>query len=271
MSEDPELDPNVATYYGQGREAARLETISRLEFLRTQELLGRFLPPPPASILDVGGGPGAYARLLQDQGYAVHLLDPLSLHVAQARAAGVAHAQVGDARRLPFEDGSADGVLLLGPLYHLVVREDRLRALREAARTLRPGGRVLVAGITRFASTLDGLSRAFLTEPAFEQIVERDLSEGVHLNPTGRQGWFTTAYFHRPDELRGELTNAGLVVEAVVAIEGPGWLAGDSWLEDERRRDVLLRAIGRVEAEPSLLGASLHFMAVGARPVRTPV
>lgn len=257
------LDSHLVSYYNQGREAERLSSVSRLEYVRTMELLDRFLPPAPATVLDIGGGAGAYALPLQEKGYQVRLLDAMDIHVAQAREAGVAHAQVGDARDLPFEDSIADVVLMLGPLYHLTARDDRVQSLREAARVLRNGGRILAAAISRFASTLDGLARAFLVEPGFERIVEGDLAEGIHLNPTERRGWFTTAYFHRPDELADELAAAAFTVEAVLAIEGPGSLvAADEWLDEQERREVLLRAIRRVEAEPSLLGASLHLMAV---------
>jgi len=52
----------------------------------------------------------------------------------------LASAEVGDARHLPHGDATADAVLLLAPLYHLVEREDRLACLREIQRVLRPGG-----------------------------------------------------------------------------------------------------------------------------------
>src|SRR4029077_7044821 len=152
---------------------------------------------------------------------------------------------LGDARELPFPDASADAGLLLGPLYPLTEADARVRALAEAARVLRPGGRVIVAAIPRFASTLDGLVRGFVAEPEFAEIVERDVASGVHLNPARRQGWFTTAYFHRPDELRDELEGAAFAVDAVVAVEGPGWLVDDSWLEDDLRRGATVRAVLR--------------------------
>jgi SAM-dependent methyltransferase len=94
---------------------------------------------------------------------------------------------------------------MLGPLYHLTVRDNRLTALQKAGRVLRPGGLVFAAAISRFASTFDGLRAGFLADPEFEQIVERDIASGLHTNPRGRSGWFTTAYFHRPDEFAAEL------------------------------------------------------------------
>ena len=108
-------------------------------------------------------------------------------------------------------------MLLLGPLYHLTSRFERVRALREAFRVLRRGGVVVAAAISRFASTYDGLFSGHLEEPEFEAIVERDVEEGQHRNPSGRPEWFTTAYFHLPDELRAECHRAGFVVEALVA------------------------------------------------------
>jgi len=89
------------------------------------ELLGRLLPPPPARLLDVGGGPGTYAAPLARRGNRVHLVDPVELHVEQARQAAGSDlasaftAVAGDARGLSEPDQSQDAVLLFGPLYHL--------------------------------------------------------------------------------------------------------------------------------------------------------
>jgi ubiquinone/menaquinone biosynthesis C-methylase UbiE len=99
---------------------------------------------------------------------------------------------------LPANDARAGAVLLLGPLYHLPQAADRDRALREAQRVLRPGGVALAAAISYFAPTIDGIRNAKLDEPGFEAIVEHDLRAGLHRNPDGRPGWFTTAFFHRP-------------------------------------------------------------------------
>jgi SAM-dependent methyltransferase len=268
----------IAAYYERGEEQGRLGDWGRLEFLRTRELLTRFLPAPPAAVLDVGGAAGAYALPLAAQGYEVHLVDPVALHVEQARAASAAQpeaplasAVVGDARALPVDDDRADVVLLLGPLYHLTDASDRSRALQEVRRALRPGGLLAAAAITRFASTFDGVARGFLLEPGFEPIVERDLADGQHRNPDGHPAWFTTAYFHRPDELEREVAAAGFDITALVAVEGAVGAAAearalDAWLDEPGRREVLLRAIRRVEAEPSLLGASPHVLAFATRP-----
>lgn len=274
MADNP-LPGEALQHYEAYEEAHRLfQGSGRLELARTQELIGRYLPPPPGVILDVGGGPGAYALWLAGLGYAVHLIDAVPRHVEQARQAAAAQpdhplasAAVGDARRLDQADNSADAVLLLGPLYHLTERADRLRAWREAGRVLRPGGWVFAAAISRFASALDGLTDGSLDDPAFARIVEQDLTDGQHRNPTGNPAYFTTTFFHHPTELRAELEEAGLRHAATFGVEGPGWLLPDlaaRW-QDPARRERLLALLRRIEQEPSLLGVSAHLLAVGRR------
>lgn len=243
-----------------------------LELVRTQEIIRRHLPRGPLRILDVGGAEGVHAAWLADDGHHVHVIDPMANHVAQARQLASPQrqvtAEIGDARALPAASGSADAVLLLGPLYHLTEPDDRLRALEEARRVLQPGGLAFVAGISRFASLIDGLSREFLFEPAFRRVVEQDLRDGQHRNPERRPHWFTTAYFHHPDELRQEAAAVDLTVVELVGIEGPaGWLRHlfDRW-DDPAARETILFAARAIESEPSVLGASGHLLMVCREP-----
>jgi ubiquinone/menaquinone biosynthesis C-methylase UbiE len=264
----------IAAYYARGLERDRLAGgAGALELARTQVLLERYLPAPPAIVADVGGGPGRYAVWLAERGYHVHLMDPVPLHVEQARAAArgrpvtLASAETGDARALKLADASVDAVLLLGPLYHLRERAERLQALAEARRVCRRGGVIIAAAISRFASTLDGLRGGYLEDPAFAAVADGDRRDGRHRNPTGDPAYFTTAYFHRPEDLTAELSAAGLAHEATLAVEGAGWLLADlnARLADERRRAVLLAALAALEAEPTLLGVSAHLLAVARR------
>jgi len=277
MKPQPEglFPPEMVAFYERDQEASRLfHGLGRLEFARTTELLSRFLPAPPAVVCDVGGGPGVYACRLAGQGYEVHLVDAMPLHVEQARVAAelqpgypLASCSVGDARALDVASASADAVLLLGPLYHLIERADRLAALEEAHRILKPGGVLLAAGITRYASALDGLRLETLADPDFVAIVERDLVDGQHRNPYDDRPYFTTAFFHRPDELASEVEDARFRGCRLLNIEGPGWLMPDfdaRW-QDPERREILLRVARYLEEVPSLLGIGSHLMAVARR------
>lgn len=268
------IDPAIQAYYDRAPEESRLETgVSQLEEARTRELILRHVPPPPASILDVGGAAGVYAFWLASQGYQVRLIDasPRLVELARARNEREDHrlsaCDVGDARSLPVDDQSVDGVLLLGPLYHLIDAGDRQRALSEARRVLRPGGVLLGAGISRWASVLDGLSHDVLDNNEFAAIVDKDLSDGIHRNPTDRLEFFTTAYLHRPDELRDEVHTAGFEIDGFFGVEGPGWIFPDfidRW-RDERRRAMLLGIARKLESEPMVIGCSAHLIVVGRK------
>ena len=275
-AEKPDLDAAVARYYAQAPEEERLRYgAAILEEARTRELINRHAPDPPAVVLDVGGGAGAYAFWLADLGYRVHLVDaaPRLIEEAQRRAEGrqpppLASATVGDARALEFPDGSADITLLLGPLYHLTDPADRAKALAEAKRVLKPGGWLFAAVISRWASLLDGLVRDLFQDPRFVAIATRDLHDGQHRNPTDRLDYFTTAYFHRPAEAVEEVRAAGFPDPRIFGIEGPGWLLSDAdkRMEDPRRRADLLMAASVTEREPSLSGISAHLLVVAQKP-----
>jgi SAM-dependent methyltransferase len=231
------FDPVIADYYDRAPEEARLQQGPfQLEEARTRELISRLAPPAPATVLDVGGAAGAYA--------------------------------VGDARALEQAADTADIVLLLGPLYHLTKPLDRAQALSETARVLKPGGWLFAAAISRFASALDGIARDLLHDPRFAQIVEQDLRDGQHRNPTGRMDYFTTAYFHRPDELADEVAAAGLRLEGVYGVEGPGWILPDvaERMGNRDRRAALLHVARLLETEPAVLGTRAHLLAIAQRP-----
>ncbi|MFJ3220594.1 class I SAM-dependent methyltransferase [Kitasatospora sp. NPDC086801] len=276
---DPHLDPAVLDFYQLGQEQQRLADPRRsIEYLRTMDILERHLPPAPARILDIGGGPGRYALALAATSYDVTLLDAVPLHVQQAtdtsRTADrpLAAATVGDARALPEPDASFDAVLLLGPLYHLPDAGDRHRAWTEAARVLRPGGVAVAAGASRYYTAWEMLAAGKLDLPGALDTATGHLRTGRHDNPGRDPRLWTTAYFHDPHELAAEAAAARLGVRALLPVEGPAKLIPGigGMLQDPARREEILYLLRLLEGRPSVLGTSEHVLvaAVAAREGR---
>ncbi|ADR35618.1 Methyltransferase type 11 [Oceanithermus profundus DSM 14977] len=274
MAHEPENDAfetrSVQAFYDANAEAewARLER-HRTEFAVTLRALEDHLPPPPAAVLDVGGGPGRYAIELSRRGHRVTLVDlaAANLELARRKAEeagvgleGVVQANALDLSRLP--DAAYDAVLLMGPLYHLLTETARRRAVLEARRRLRPGGVIFAAFITRFAPLRDLAAR----EPGglLEQrdYVERLWRTGVHDSGEG----FTAAYFAHPDEIAPFMEAQGFATLGLVGCEGVvagheekvNALTGEAWA---RWVDLNYR-LGR---DPALLGASDHLLYIGRK------
>ncbi|MDJ1644868.1 class I SAM-dependent methyltransferase [Streptomyces pakalii] len=264
-----ELAPSVMRFYGETvNEDSRLRSSAdgRMELVRTQELLRRFLPPAPARVLDVGGGTGIHAEWLVKDGYDVALVDPVPRHVEAASA--VCSAVVGDARDLPEPDDAFDVVQLLGPLYHLPDAADRRRALAEASRVAKPGGLVAAAAINRYASLFEHVTYAHLHTERIHNSVSRILETAVY---DGSRG-FTLSYFHRAEELVSELVASGLENVQVFGIEGPAWSlvkAAEQQPGEGPTGELIASAMDAArmaEPYPELLAASSHLLAVGTVP-----
>lgn len=273
MTEAPRPPDDVLAYYALGGERTRLDTgAGVLELARTQELLARWLPAG-ACIADVGGADGRYAEWLVDRGYSVELVEPVETHLLQARARAGSPprfgVRAGDARRLPLDESSFDAVLLLGPLYHLPSRADRLAALSEAARVSRRGGLVVAAAISRFAPVLDAVSRGNLLDENLLRNVVRETAAGRRVEPSSRTAPFPDACFHRPEELAGEISEAGLELVAVTGVQGPGWLrlAADPASAEPALVERLAALARELEHEPQAAILSAHLLALARRPL----
>ena len=269
---DVPSDAALHAYYARGEERERLaQSRGVVEFERTKELVLRRLPGPPSVVADIGGGPGRYSLWLAGRGHRVEHRDLVPLHVEQLRAEagpgpGIRTA-VGDARDLDLGDAAVDAVLLLGPLYHLRWRADRVRALREARRVVRPGGPVFVAAISRWAPRLDGVLtlRLYESRPQLRELIDE----------VERTGWAPplvpdsfSAYCHRPGQLRAELRAAGLEVVDLVSVEGLAFTLDDldQRMLDPLAREVVLETARVLERVPELLGIGPHLLATAIRP-----
>lgn len=272
----------VQVHGSEGRELLPLERgIGKLEIARMKEILERAIGGQAARIVyDVGGVTRAYALWLAGQGHEVHLFDPGPGELSLARldrlpaSRSVALIERAASDRLPRQANTADIVLLLGPLIHLMERHERQAVIREAARVLKPGGLLVASAVSRYGSMLCGLSArehdsGLLGEDEFMNMIERELGgeEDVLYDIPSRLP--ACASFYLPDELAEELERtASLLCDKLLAVEGPVWMLPtfeDKWA-DEESRHRLLRIVRQLEEERSIMGVSPHIVAICIKP-----
>lgn len=138
---------NIEKHYNKHPEDLRLlRRHGKVEFATTMHHLHRFLQPG-VQVLDIGAGTGRYTSALMAEGYQVKAVELVRRNIdVFLKREPKADVQQGDARNMPFiPTHSADVTLLLGPLYHLIGFDEKLKALNEARRVTRPGGLIFVA------------------------------------------------------------------------------------------------------------------------------
>jgi len=265
---------NIKAFYNStGVETDRLDQhVFQLEKIRSQQIIREYLKPG-MTIADIGGATGSYSFWLHDMGQDVHLLDVAEYHIETAikiskeKNKPLGSILLGDARSLPYPDNQFDLILLFGPLYHLQQKTDRIGAITEARRVLKPNGVLLAATISRYASLLDGFWQNYIDDAGFEKIIEQDLTHGNHFNTTGNPFYFTEAHFHSLVEIEEEFTLTGFPNFTIRAIEGFGWLVPgfmNRW-NDDVWREKLLRYIQQTESDPVMIGISAHVMTVAKK------
>lgn len=138
---------NIERHYNKHPEDLRLQRRHGIvEFETTMHHLRRYLKPEH-KVLDIGAGTGRYASALMAEGYSVKAVELVKHNIdVFLKREPSADVVQGDARNMPFiESDYADITLLLGPLYHLIGDEEKLKALEEAKRVTKPEGLVFVA------------------------------------------------------------------------------------------------------------------------------
>jgi S-adenosylmethionine-dependent methyltransferase len=250
------------------QEWVRLER-HRTEFAVTIKAMASFLPDPPSSILDIGAGPGRYAIELARKGYSVTLLDvsKASLEMAKQKAEeeGVSLKDFVYGNALSSSKCVSeifDAVLLMGPLYHLLLEQERVRAIQEAMEILKPGGRLFSSFITRFAPFREAASSVPSWFLENRDYALRMLETGLHEAPEK----FAKAYFTHPDEVVPMMENCGLKTLLLLGCEGivAGHEEKVSTLQSEDW-DHWVDLNYRLGQEPSLYGASDHLFYVGEK------
>lgn len=139
-------------YYNHYDEEGRLlSQHGRVEYLTTQKYIRETLAGDrQKTVLEIGAGTGRYSVALAREGYSVTAVELIehNLDILRSKLTGAEQltAVQGNALELSaFADSSFDLTLLLGPMYHLYTREEKVRALTEAVRVTKPCGILMVS------------------------------------------------------------------------------------------------------------------------------
>lgn len=138
---------NIEKHYNKHPEDLRLQRRHGIvEFETTMHHIQRLLPSG-MHLLDIGAGTGRYTSALMKKGYKMKAVELVRRNIEVfLKREPTADVIQGDARNMPFiPSSSSDATLLLGPLYHLIGEEEKLKALNEAKRVTKPGGLIFVA------------------------------------------------------------------------------------------------------------------------------
>jgi len=212
-------------YRDAHKEWERLDLpMCRIEFASTLGLIDTYFTHGQ-SVADIGGGPGRYMIELLKRGCHVTLIDLSAENVALAetKAAELGLRAddylVGDARDLSALNGrNFDGILALGPLYHLTEKLERITFLEAARSLLHPGGILIAAYLNAW-----GIARSLLSDApdwfADRRNVELLLTGASFVGAHACSG-FTECHWSTPDDARKEIEDAGFIVMEEVGAEG---------------------------------------------------
>ena len=176
-------------HYNKFNEEKRLDSRhGQVEYITSMKYIHKYLDKlkeesgrdeKSIKILDIGAGTGRYSVPLADEGYDVSAVELVKHNLGLLKAKNsTVKAYQGNALKLKrFSDGEFDMALLFGPMYHLFSHEDKLKALMEAKRVVRPGGIILVAYLMNEYSVI---TYAFKEHHIMECLDEGRLTEDYH-------------------------------------------------------------------------------------------
>ncbi len=280
----------VKHYYSHFDEKNRLrnDNSGKLEYLMTMQILEKYLPAVDAgkevgadagagkvvSILDLGGGAGVYSFPLAKTGYQVTLADLsedlLALAKKQKEEDGVDnliscdYVNATDLRQ--YKDGQFDVVLLFGPLYHLLEKDERQKCVAEVHRVLKPHGKVFTSFIPHLSGSIALVSR-FCWSP--EQVSVESLKEAFNsgkFNNLSDHG-FQEGYYPKSEEIEKLFAQNGFEKIILRSIRGFGYEKEDMIFKFKNKNAFkdILNLISQTAEDKSIIETCGHAMYVGEK------
>lgn len=263
----------IRDYYNENskNEWLRLnDPYSRLEFFSTMYMIKEYFPSE-GKILDIGSGPGRYSIELLKRGYNVTLMDlsDKSIDMAKKNIESLGleadNYICGDALYLDFlEDNSFDGILLMGPMYHIHSKEERLKVLNQCKRVLRPGGIILITYINSLGVLKVGLSDFPQEFKEIDKIYDLFDEKSFSADES-----FTETYFTVPEKALEEVNESGFDVLSRAGAEsflsGQAFYMTKYYLEDKEIYFNLLKVATEKCEDERVRDSTEHLLIVAKK------
>ena len=251
-------EKNLITYYNKFNEDKRIthrhtivEYTTAMKYIH--EYLNKMNKP---KILDVGAGTGAYSVKLAEEGYDVSAIELVkhNLMTLKAKTSRV-KAYLGNATNLSmFKDNSFDMVLLFGPLYHLIKKEDKLKALKEAKRVVKNTGYILVS---YYMNEYAIITHGFKDNTIIDAIKNNEVDANFHVTPK-ETDLYSMVRLEDIDELNAI---SGLKRIKILAQDGPSdYIRKVINKMDEETFNIYIKYHLNTCEKKELLGASSHVL-----------
>lgn len=266
----------VRNYYKSFDEQNRLlsSNSGRLEFETTMEILKKYLPEK-ATVLDLGGGAGAYSFPLAAEGYEVYLADLSEELIGKAKEYGrtqdacpIAY-DVRNATNLgAYKDEQFDVVILLGPLYHLLEESERKQCVSEIRRVLKPGGLVIAGFIPRLSGSI-GIVDRYFNHPGQvnENILQRVFETGQFSNLL--DVGFQEGYYPSVDEIEELFSTYGFDKKLIRSLRGFGYEKEDALyrleMENPEMFKTAMKLLNDTSEQKAIIEMCGHAIYVGCK------
>ena len=281
----------IKNYYSKFDEKNRLQNDNsgKLEFLMTMGILEKYLPHPAEmavadgasvksdgeiSILDLGGGAGAYSFPHAKKGYKVTLADLSETLLSQAKKQKeedkvqnlVSCDQVNATDLSCYKDNSFDVVLLFGPLYHLTEKDEREKCVGEIRRVLKTGGKVFASFIPHLSGSI-ALVQRFCWSPDQVDIntLEECFNSGKFKNLS--DNGFQEGYYPASEEIENLFAASGFEKQQLRSIRGFGYEKEDVIFKFKNKSvfSKILELIDSTAADKSIIEMCGHAMYIGVK------
>ncbi len=245
-------------YYGKFKEDHRLTTRHGIvEFKTTMKFIHEnIVQGQKVKIADIGAGTGRYSVALAQEGHdvtAVELVDH-NLKILESKHANV-KCWPGNAMDLHFlPDETFDITLVFGPMYHLLKKEERLKAFSEACRITKKDGLIFVQYLMNEYSVL---TYCFKQNHIEECLEAKTLTADFKQIPTEKDLYV----YLRLEDLDAMEKESGLKLKTRFAADGPSdYMRQTLNAMDEKTFAHFLDYHFATCLRPELFGASSHIV-----------